>query len=284
MAYRYIEFDGVLLPTANFEQQHDTAPIESDLQDSVGSVYDYRGAARKAARKQTISLRGIYWGETGYMVDEAGNPIVDEAGNYLIAGDAVNMLRAQVDALRAKRGARGPLWRVRISDGARQWLTARLLQIAWQRTRPDMAVRAELSCLFESAMTAWRAETGTGVTASAAAATPTGLLVQNGGDVAVADAVLSVARTSGTITAVRVQGPGIDWTWTGSIGAGQTLTLDCGAQIMRVGSANAYSGWVRGVGHTADGMLPLGVGDTILTVTLTGGGGDVTLTHYNQFG
>lgn len=284
MAYRYTEFDGVPLPTANFEQAHDIAPIESDLQDSVGSVYDYRGAARKAARKQTISLRGIYWGETGYMVDEAGNPIVDEAGNYLIAGDAVNMLRAQVDALRAKRGARGPLWRVRISDGARQWLTARLLQIAWQRTRPDMAVRAELSCLFESAMTAWRAETGTGVTASAAAATPTGLLVQNGGDVAVADAVLSVARTSGTITAVRVQGPGIDWTWTGSIGAGQTLQVDCGSQTMRRSGADVYGGWVRAAAHTAPGWLPLALGDNPFLVTVAGGNATLTISHYNQFG
>lgn len=284
MAYRYTEFDGVPLPTANFEQAHDIAPIESGLLDSVGGVYDYRGAARKAARKQTISLRGIYWGETGYMVDEAGNPIVDEAGNYLIAGDAVNMLRAQVDALRAQRGARGPLWRVRISDGARQWLTARLLQIAWQRTRPDMAVRAELSCQFESAMTAWRAETESLAYNTAAAGAPTGLLVQNGGDVTVSDAVFRVTRTSGTITGVRVSGPGIDWTWTGSLGSGQTLTVDCGSQTMRLGLLDAYSGWSRGAGHTAPGWLPLTVGDTLLTVTLTGGAGDVTVTHYNQFG
>lgn len=284
MAYRYIEFDGVPLPAANFEQQHDTAPIESDLLDSVGGVFAYHGNAQKRARRQTISLRGIYWGETSYLVDEAGNPIVDEAGNRLIAGDATAMLRSQVDALRAKRGVRGPLTRVRIDDGAEQWLTARLLQIAWQRTRPDMAVRAELSCQFESAMTAWRAETATSVTVSAAADVPTGLLAQNGGDIPVMDAVLTVAHTSGAITAVRVQGPGIDWTWTGAIEAGQTLTVDDGAQTMRVGSADAYSGWSRQTGHTAPGRLPLAVGDTALTVTLTGGAGDVTLLHYNRFG
>lgn len=286
MAYRYIEFDGVLLPTANFEQQHDTAPIESDLQDSVGSVYDYRGAARKAARKQTISLRGIYWGETGYMVDEAGNPIVDEAGNYLIAGDAVNMLRAQVDALRAKRGARGPLWRVRISDGARQWLTARLLQIAWQRTRPDMAVRAELSCQFESAMVAWRAEDATTVSGSATAGAPLGLLASNGGDVDVHDAILSVAATSGTVTGVRVQGleAGIDWTWTGTLATGQTLQVDCGSQTMRRSGADVYGGWVRAAAHTAPGWLPLALGDNPFLVTVAGGNATITISHYNQFG
>lgn len=284
MAYRYTEFDGVALPAANFEQQHDSAPIESDLLDSVGGVFAYHGSAPKAARRQEIYLRGIYWGETSYLVDDLGNPIVDEAGNNLYAGDATAMLRSQVDALRAKRGRQGALVRVRMDDGAEQWLTARLLQIAWQRTRPDMGVRAELSCRFESAMTAWRATIAATATVSAAAAAPTGLLVQNGGDVPVANATLAVARTSGTITAVRVQGPGIDWTWTGSIGADQTLTIDCGAQTMRVGSSDVYSGWTRAAGHTAAGWLPLGVGDTALTITLTGGGGDVTISHYNQFG
>lgn len=284
MAYRYIEFDGVPLPAANFEQQHDTAPVESDLLDSVGGVFAYHGNAPKRARRQTISLRGIYWGETDYLVDDLGNPIVDEAGNRLIAGDAAAMLRSQIDALRAKRGARGPLTRVRIDDGAEQWLTARLLQIAWQRTRPDMAVRAELSCQFESAMTAWRAETATSVTVSAAAGVPTGLLTQNGGDVAAEDAILTVACTSGTITLVAVAGPGISWTLTGSLGAGQALTVDDGAQTMRVAGADAYSGWTRAAGHTSSGWLPLELGDSAFTVTLTGGAGDVTLTHYNQFG
>lgn len=284
MAYRYTEFVGVPLPAANFEQQHDTAAVESDLLDSVGGVVSYTGSVPKRARRQTIALRGVYWGETSYITDGAGNTIVDEAGNRLVAGSAEAMLRSQVDALRALRGQRGPLWRVRLSDGARQWLTARLLQIGWQRTRPDMAVRAELDCQFESAMIAWRAVTATTAQVSVSAGTPTGLLAQNGGDIAVLDAVLSVARTSGTITAVRVQGPGIDWTWTGSIGAGQTLTVDCGAQTVRVGSADAYSGWSRGAGHTAAGWLELAVGDSVFQVTLTGGGGDVTVTHYNQFG
>lgn len=284
MAYRYIEFDGVPLPAANFEQQHDTAPVESDLLDSVGGVFAYHGNAPKRARRQTISLRGIYWGETDYLVDDLGNPIVDEAGNRLIAGDATAMLRSQVDALRAKRGRQGALVRVRMDDGAEQWLTARLLQIAWQRTRPDMAVRAELSCQFESAMTAWRAETATSVTVSAAAGVPTGLLTQNGGDVPVANATLAVARTSGTITAVRVQGPGIDWTWTGTLDTGQTLTVDCGSQTMRRSGADVYGGWVRAAAHTAAGWLPLALGDNPFLVTVAGGNATITISHYNQFG
>lgn len=284
MAYRYIEFDGVPLPVANLEQDHDTAPVESDLLDSVGSVYSYRGTERKTARRQTLRLRGVYWGETSYLVDGSGNYIVDGLGNRIIAGDATAMLRSQVDALRAKRGVRGPLTRLRISDGAEQWLTARLLQIAWQRKRADMAVIADISCQFESAMVAWRAATATTVTAGAAAATPTGLLAQNGGDVTVMDAVLTVANTSGTITAVQIIGPGIEWTWTGTVGAGQTLTLDCGSQTMRRGATDVYSGWTRGAGHTAAGWLPLAEGDSVFVVTLTGGAGDVTISHYNQWG
>ncbi len=286
MAYRYTEFDGVPLPVGNLEQPHDTASIESDLIDSIGSAYSYHGSGAKTARKQALQLRGLYWGETAYLTDGAGNYIVDGAGNRLIAGDARAMLRSQVDALRAKRWQSGPLWRVRISDNARQWLTARLLQVRHERKREDMALMAHITCQWESAMVAWRAEDATTVSGNATAGAPLGLLAVNGGDTSVHDAILSVAATSGTVTSVRVQGPeaGIDWTWTGTLATGQTLIVDCGRQTMRRSGADVYGGWVRAPVHTAAGWLPLAVGDNPLLVTVVGGNATATTSHYNQFG
>lgn len=286
MAYRYTEFDGVPLPVGNLEQPHDTASIESDLVDSIGGVFSYYGSATKRARKQALQLRGLYWGETAYLTDEAGNYIVDEAGNRIVAGNARAMLRSQVDALRAKRWQSGPLWRVRISDNARQWLTARLLQVRHERKREDMALMAHITCQWESAMVAWRAEDATTVSGNATAGAPLGLLAVNGGDTSVHDAILSVAATSGTVTSVRVQGPeaGIDWTWTGTLSAGQTLSVDCGRQTMRRSGADVYGGWVRAAAHTAPGWLPLAVGDNPFLVTVAGGNATITISHYNQFG
>ncbi len=285
MAYRWTDFDDVPLPVGNLEQQHDIAPIESDLLDGIdGRVFSYRGTATKEARKQTIQVRGVYVGATAYLTDGAGNYIVDESGNRIIAGDAYAMLRSQVGALVAKRGAVGRLWRVRLDDGARQWLTARLLQIAYPRKRKDMGLVAELTCLFETAMIACRADDATTTAASVSAGATAGLAVPVGGDIAVHDAVFSAAATSGTVTSVRVQGAGIDWTWTGSLASGQTLTVDAGAQTVRRGSTNAYSGFARASGHTAAGWLPLAPGDNVLLVTVTGGNADISVTHYDQFG
>lgn len=286
MAYRYTEFAGVPLPVGNLEQSHDTASIESDLIDSIGSAFSYHGSGAKPARKQALQLRGVYWGVTTYLTDEAGNTIVDEAGNRIVAGNARAMLRSQVDALRAQRGQSGPLWRVRISDNARQWLTARLLQVRHERKRADMALVAEITCLFESAMVAWRSESAATTSGNATAGAPLGLLASNGGDVDVHDATLTVLCTSGTVTSVRVQGPeaGIDWTWTGTLATGQTLIVDCGRQTMRRGNTDVYSGWSRAAAHTAPGWLPLAVGDNPLLVTVVGGSATATTSHYNQFG
>lgn len=284
MAYQIIEFDGIVLPYYNPEQQDSAAPVESSLLQSIGGVADYYGATTKRARMYGIELTGIYLGELTYMVDESGNRIVDEAGNYLIAGTGENMLRTQVQALRAKTGVRGQLVRIRQDDDAREWITARLLRVTHDKRREEMARLAKLSCTFESAMTAWRAETAAVATGMAASGAALVLLATNGGDTTVRDAVMSVACTSGTITAVTVTGSGISLAWAGSLATGQTLEIDAGdEQTVRVGTTDAYSGLTLGSGHTVAGWLPLGVGVTVLTVTVTGGDATVTVTHYDQF-
>jgi len=284
MAYQLIEFDGVPLPLGNPEQDHTGTPVETALLDSIGGAFDYSGAARKRGRRQTISLSGVYDGETTYWVDEAGNRLVDEDGNYLIIGLGPNMLRNQVAALTEKRGVRGALVRKRFDDDVREQKTARLLAIGWRQTGQAGHLIAEVECTFETLDDAWRLETAATATASPTAGVLTALNPDNGGEATILDAVLTVECTSGTITQLDIDANvGIDLVWTGSLATGETLTMDCGAQTVQVDGVDSYSGFALGSGHTVAGWLLLEPGLTPLTVLCAGGAADVTITYYPKF-
>lgn len=282
MSWQYVKFDGVNLPLYDHNQNHDPMASEPTLLDSIGGAYDWRGSQRRRGRKQTIPLTGIYVGETDYLVDELGNYLVDELGNFLIAGDPYQTLQASVTALMEKKGVRGQLWRKRLADNVLQWKTARLLSISWPRTWEDHAIKAEISCHFETAMEFWHAATATSTSVSAADGVPIGLTVDSAGQV-VEDAVITVTRTSGTITAFTLTGSGVSLSWSGSLGSGDVLTIDCGAQTVKVNSTDSYSGFSLGVAHTAAGWLPLSSGMNALVATVTGGNATVAISHYNQY-
>lgn len=284
MSYQYVEFDGVDLPLFNHSQNHSPMSSDATLRDSIGGSYDWRGATRKKGRKQTISLSGVYLGEVTYLTDGLGNYLVDESGNFIVAGHAKEMLRSQVADLMAKKGVRGQLWREDLSTDDRQWKTARLLQVNWQRKYDDHAVIANMSCAFETSMEFWHAEEATETSVNAVAATPKALNITNNGQ-QVDDAVITITHTSGTITAIAFldHATGVDWTWTGSLSGGTILTIDCGAQTIRKGSTDSYSGFALGGSHTAAGWLPLSSGENAFGVTLTGGNATVTVSHYDQY-
>ena len=283
MPYQYTKFDGIDLPLYNHEQAHDPMPAESTIIDSVGGAWDWLGSARRRGRKQIISFKGVFTsGEYG-LVDDNGDPIVDESMQQIIVAAGVAALRAKVVALLEKRGVRGSLIRTRLDDSTTEWKTARLLQVGWQRKWEDHGVIAELSFQLETYMEGWHAASATSTSDSAVAATPKALTVENAGQIPVDDATFTVTRTSGTITTVAVTGTGIDWTWTGSLGASDVLVVDAGNQTVKKTGVDAYSGFALGGSHTAQGWLPLAEGDNVITVTLTGGNGTVAVSHYDQF-
>jgi len=282
MSWQYVKFDGVNLPLYDHDQNHDPMPSEPTLLDSIGGAYDWRGSQRRKGRKQTIPLTGIYVGETDYLVDELGNYLVDELGNFLIAGDPYQTLQASVTALMEKKGVRGKLWRKRLKDNVLQWKTARLLAVPWPRVWEDHALKASITCQFETAMEFWHAATATSTSVSASDGVPIGLTVDNAGQVA-EDAVITVTRTSGTITAFTLTGNGVSLSWSGSLGSGDVLTIDCGAGTVRKGTSDAYSGFSLASAHSAAGWLPLSSGMNALVATVTGGNATVAISHYNQY-
>lgn len=284
MSYQYVEFDGVSLPLYDHAQSHDPMPVETAIVDSIGGAHDWWGSARRRGRKQLISFIGRYFAEGFYLVDDVGDFLVDEAGHFLTTNFGPEALRQQVDSLLEKRGVRGPLWRLRLDDNALEWKTARLLQIGWPRIWEDHALIAKLTPQFETLMDGWHAENATNTSGSATDGVPLGINVENTGQMAVYDAALTVTRTSGTITAVTIVylAGGIDLEWTGSLGDGDVLTIDCSNQTVRKNSTDAYSGFSLESAHTAEGWLPLEVGVNALVVTVTGGDATVAVSHYNQ--
>lgn len=283
MPYRYTKFFDTPLPDRMPEDDLGTGNVESVLLDSIGGVVNYYGPTRrKLPRRDIIDYRGIYVAEKVYLVDEAGNFIVDEAGNRILVAAAGAHLRQQVHALRAQIGRTGPLWRMMDDTGLLAWKTATLLSVEYTRTINDAGETAELRPIWETGMGAWRDETASAFAKSLTAGVLTPVTVHNDGDVEVLDAVITVARTSGTITAFSLTAPGISLSWAGAFGAGQSLIIDTGAQTVRVGTINAYSGFALGTGHTVRGWLTLSPGITPLVARVMGGNANITVSFYNQ--
>lgn len=281
MSYQYVEFDGVSLPLLDHNQDHDFMGMSSAALRSIGGAVDYFGANVGTHQPRTLDLRGLYIGERAYIVDEDCDRLVDENGDAIIGGTAEDMLLADIQTLAAKIRSRGRLTRERLSDGYREWKNARFLAMQWPRKWQDHAIIAELRCVFEVLDAGWHSELATVASRTLPSGEAKPLTVQNGGNMTVTDAIITIYITSGTITQVDIDGTGIDLRWTGSITTGP-LIINCGASTITNAGSNAYVTTFRQSGHTAKTWLPLAVGSTDLTVTVTGGNGYITIEHYAQ--
>ena len=284
MTHKYTLFDSVPLPENNPTQTHDANGMRSSLALSVGGLYDTLGSTTGRPDAKTLPVNGTYVGAVEYLVDETGDYLVDESGDYLIAGDAQTDVRSQVAAIRAKVRQRGSLWRVRLDDeSVAEWKTARLLGVRQIITRDAPISAAEITLDFETMMTNWHAADASSASASVTASTPTALTVENAGDT-IEDAVITVTRTSGTITGVLIQSTalGVSLYWTGSLGSGDVLTIDSGLKTVRKNSSDSYADFELYTGHTARGWLPITPGNQSLVFTLTGGAATCAIAYYNQ--
>lgn len=285
MAYQIYQFDDVMLPVYNSEQEHTPGERESSLRNSVGGVFDYDGTFQRYPRRMTVDLRGWFVGQQAYEVDASGNYIVDHNGNNIVTHTAAVDLRVQVEALQRKIGHRASLWRRWTSDNTiMQWKTARLLRAPYPQNAEDGCTVAEMDAVFETSMAGWHGETQ--ITASASVNSNTGALtVRNRGSMRIDDATIEMAASGSDITSVTITYPaaGIDLRYTGTITDGQTVTIDCGAGTVRNDSnVDKYSNFALGANHTARGWLPLEPGSNAIMAEVTGQG-TISIKHYNQW-
>lgn len=285
-SYQIYAFDDVTLPYYNPEQDLSTGTVDSTLMASVGGMFDVWSSIQRTPRLIKHTVSGIYAADDTLLLltDHAGNQIVDHAGNRIMVATDVQQVRGLVDALRAKTGVRGALWRRRWDDmTVAQWKTARLLSVQDRSNLEHRTVATQVDCLFESAMANWRSAAADVVSGTLVSGGQVGLLLGSEGNATIEDSVLTVTA-SGTITSLQFSFPhlGVDLRYTGTIAAGSVLTIDCGTQTVTLDGAAAYSGFSLGNGHTARGWLPLPPGPWALLVG-SDGTGTVQSSHYDQF-
>lgn len=240
-----------VLPTLDGRQPLGIRGIEgSILRLPGGRAYDWRGSERAPIAPEEIVIEGVW------------------------VADSVAAMETKHAALLALVGRRSKLWR---SNGTTQhWRTARLLSID-APIEAGFAHWMAYTMRFELAAMPWQG-TARAPTQTLAVADPsyTTITCTNGGNARVCDVVVAVTAQSSAITRVRVAVPGVsDFEWTGSLAAGSTLALDCGAKRVRIGSVNAYAITLRAE-HSVSDWLRLEPGDTAVRVYRSGGGATST--------
>lgn len=284
MTHTLTYFEHVPLPDAMPVDDLSTGMTEASLVDSIGGIYNYFGATQRLPRRHQFTHKGKYVGEMSVRVTSDGDVRVTSDGSVRVtAPSRAADLFGQVDDLKTMIGQWGQLWRERIADGELTWKWCRLLQVKHVEKVENAEAVSDVESIYETGDVGWRSEDAITSSVSAVNGTPTSLSVPNAGGLPVGDAVLRVERTSGTITEVHVAGSGINFTWTGSIGASETLVIDANEQTVLIGTTDEYDGFVLNAGHTSDQWLPLARGANTLDVIVTGGNATVSVEHYNQW-
>lgn len=243
----------VELPTLDGKQPLGIRGIEgSILRLPGGRAYDWRGGEQAPIAPEEIVIEGVW------------------------VADSVAAMETKHATLLALAGQRSKLWR---NNGTNQhWRTARVLGIE-APVEAGPAHWAEYTLRFELAAMPWQG-TARAPSSALAVADPsyTTLTCTNGGNVRVRDAVVTITAQSSAITRVKVRVAGVsEIQWDGTLPAGSTLTLDCGAKRARISSSDAYNITLTG-NHTISDWLRLEPGNTSVRIYRTGGGSTSTAT------
>jgi hypothetical protein len=280
MAYHFESFGGVALPIYNIQTDQSGGVAVSTLVRTINGTIDTRPGKREVPERALFSMRGLLadlsvaGAAAEYWLTGDGDRIVIGGPDVFIFSAATagstNTIRMQLEALRAQIGMLGTLVRVPNTGGdGNQSLVARLLSVRQQTRVEEHRARLEIDLAFESASPYWH---GVLKTASRSGST---ISASNGGNAPVRDAVLTVTGSFVT-TDVIVSAPGVNFTWSGSLPAGQTLVI----QGNTVNLNGVPSTVTIGSGHTRDVLVELEAGANALTVT---GGASAKLDWYDAW-
>lgn len=220
---------------------------------------------------------------------DAGNDTADELPHqitYRALSDGNNYAqwRAAEDAFRALVGKRGRLWRRAEDDSTVQWALCRLIALPGQRGTRDILWKEDT---FEFQQIApwrgrdhreWILDDGefldTGLYLNEVVtytySHPMTLVINNGGNARVTDAIITITAGSVPITATRIIKSGqTDMQFAGTIAAGQSLVIDTGSYSVLNNGNNGYGQFNLLVGHLINEWLRLEPGDNTLEINLT---------------
>jgi len=235
-----------VLPTLDGRQPQGAGRLRSSLiQLPGGLAHDWRGTDRAVFEATEVQLRGVW------------------------VAESIGAMEAKLSALKALVGARSYLWRSNGTDQHRR--LARLLEVD-SDLEPGVASDALISIRFELYPGPWKGaerEVDINLTDS-----PTTVACTNHGNARIDDALIRVTAAGSAISAVRVRVAGVsDIQWTGTLGVGETLTIDCGARSMRIGGADAYDLEYLS-DHSVPQWLRIEPGENNVQIYRTGGSED----------
>lgn len=239
---------------------------------SAGGGYDGLGASQSRAKPFTISHNcAIY------------------------SASSQTAIQTQLDALKALVGTRGRLYR-RMPDNSLQWITARLVTLDATRTIANNNY-LDISLTFQVAEYPWRGNHhGDGWVLDAGEYFDTGLVfdesglsvpmpasgtvtVTNGGNATVRNAVITITAAGTNITELTLTKSGeTDLKYVGTITAGQSLVIDCGAYTVKNNGVDDYANFSRETNHVIAEWLALAAGANTIGTTRTGGNNSSSIT------
>lgn len=215
-------------------------------------------------------------------------PLALRYGCTVVGPDAATA-RARVDELKALIGKRDRLWRTMIDDGETHWAWARLSDV--DDTMRSRLPKWNIPCTLAFTVLGgwhglghqgpWMLDAGEYLDEGLSldnddlydltSSTET-ITIENGGNLAVRDAIVKVTAGDAPIMSVSVRSGLCDWTVTGQLGIGRTLVVDCAAKSVVKNGVNFYSGFSLGDDHMTPDWMVLEPGENLVEVERDGGG------------
>lgn len=293
MAYRFLTFDGIPLPTHMPLDDLSTPPSESAIVQALNGNVDVLGSSRSNARPQTLEYTGMYlfseWliNDQGLLVDEFGDPVITEEYDFLVV-DTANYYNF-LEVWGQRRGMRSVLVRQAENGGTLHWKYARLSQFEYKRSVDQANQVARVRLVFELDDDRWLAMRPTIVTAALAASGSTNVSVTVASAMTIDDPTITISNNAGSANIDDIEitnGVNQHLVWTSLVSpyaynpvpAGYSIVFDCGAFIVDGGLG--YIGFSLHPLHTAQGWIEFMAGSNTLTVYIAGGPGTVELRYY----
>lgn len=271
--YTLEKFGTLTLPTARPALTVGAPPVQSAITAvSAGGGYDGLGTAQSRAKPFTI---------------------VHNCALYSTASQTA--IQTQLDAIKAVMGTRGRLYR-RMPDNSLHWITARLVSLDATRTI-DNQNYLDVSLTFQVSEYPWHGlRHGDGWVLDAGEFFDTGLAfdesgltvpmptsgtvtVTNGGNATVRNAIITVTAVGTNITEITLTKSGeTDLKYDGTITAGQSLVINCGAYSVKNNGVDDYANFSRETNHVIAEWLNLSAGANTIGTTRTGGNASSSIT------
>ena len=229
----------------------------------------------------------------GYQDDQAPEASTDLVTSFEIIEATAAAVQTQYDLIRALRGKVLKLW-AHFPDGTDRWVTARLAKVKMERRR-EYIFYQPVELTFEVARPGWNG-TGRGPTWALDAGeildsglfldyddvitldgSPKSATIANGGNRMQNEIILVFRAAGNPISAITFKCGPVDWTFSGTVAAGKTLTVDCRTRSIRNDGVDAYNLLTLNAGHTVSDWCQLEPGNNAATITYTCAGNATTL-------